>query len=311
MRRTSRRSTARRIGPECVAITAGCNQAFFVAIAGAREGRRRGDAADALVLQPQDGARHARHRGGAPSLPRGGRLRARRRRMHERLLTDRVRAIVLVTPNNPTGAVYPPATIDAFAKLCAERGIALVLDETYRDFIDPDEPPHGCFADDGLAEYGDPALQLLEGLLHSRPSRRRHRRRARRARRDRQNPRYAADLRAARAAARAALGDSGARRLARRQPRRDKSRAQRPSRCAIAELDGWSIGSIGAYFAYVAHPLRRRERRRCLRPARGGRGVLCLPGSYFGPAQEGFLRVAFANVGVEGIGRVPERLGAT
>jgi aspartate/methionine/tyrosine aminotransferase len=42
---------------------------------------------------------------------------------------------VLVTPNNPTGAVYPPETIAAFAALCERRGIWLVLDETYRDFL--------------------------------------------------------------------------------------------------------------------------------------------------------------------------------
>ena len=52
-----------------------------------------------------------------------------------RLVGPRTRAIVLVTPNNPTGAVYPPATIRDFAELCRERGLALVIDETYRDFL--------------------------------------------------------------------------------------------------------------------------------------------------------------------------------
>ncbi len=35
----------------------------------------------------------------------------------EALIDARTRAIVLVTPNNPTGAVYPPQTIAAFAAL--------------------------------------------------------------------------------------------------------------------------------------------------------------------------------------------------
>ena len=65
----------------------------------------------------------------------------------EALIDDRTRAIVLVTPNNPTGAVYPPETIAAFAALCARRGIWLVLDETYRDFLPADvAKPHEVFA---------------------------------------------------------------------------------------------------------------------------------------------------------------------
>ncbi len=52
-----------------------------------------------------------------------------------RLVTPRSRAIVLVTPNNPTGAIYPPETIAAFADLAAARGLWLILDETYRDFL--------------------------------------------------------------------------------------------------------------------------------------------------------------------------------
>ncbi|GHJ87058.1 hypothetical protein NliqN6_3460 [Naganishia liquefaciens] len=48
------------------------------------------------------------------------------------------KAIVLVTPNNPTGATYPPALIDEFADLARERQVALIVDETYRDFLLPD-----------------------------------------------------------------------------------------------------------------------------------------------------------------------------
>ena len=42
---------------------------------------------------------------------------------------------MLVTPNNPTGAVYPRETIHAFYELAKGRGIALVLDETYKDLL--------------------------------------------------------------------------------------------------------------------------------------------------------------------------------
>ena len=46
-----------------------------------------------------------------------------------RLITPRTRAIVLVSPNNPGGAEYPPETVRAFFELARARGIALVLDE--------------------------------------------------------------------------------------------------------------------------------------------------------------------------------------
>jgi aspartate/methionine/tyrosine aminotransferase len=44
----------------------------------------------------------------------------------ERRLTPAVRAIFLVTPNNPTGAIYPADTIAAFADLCRRRDLTLV-----------------------------------------------------------------------------------------------------------------------------------------------------------------------------------------
>ena len=46
-------------------------------------------------------------------------------------ITPRTRAIVTVTPNNPTGAVYPEATLRAINSLCAERGIYHLCDEPY------------------------------------------------------------------------------------------------------------------------------------------------------------------------------------
>lgn len=67
------------------------------------------------------------------------------------LVTPRTRAIVLVSPNNPTGAVYPPELLREFAALARENKVALVLDETYRDFVDG--RPHGLFAETAWREY--------------------------------------------------------------------------------------------------------------------------------------------------------------
>lgn len=49
-------------------------------------------------------------------------------------VTPRTRAIVTVSPNNPTGAVYPQASLRAVNALCAERGVLHVSDEAYAAF---------------------------------------------------------------------------------------------------------------------------------------------------------------------------------
>ena len=50
-------------------------------------------------------------------------------------ITSRTRAIITVSPNNPTGAVYPAATLRAVNQLCAERGIFHISDEAYESFV--------------------------------------------------------------------------------------------------------------------------------------------------------------------------------
>jgi aspartate/methionine/tyrosine aminotransferase len=51
-----------------------------------------------------------------------------------RAVTPRTRAIVTVTPNNPTGAVFPEASLRAVNQLCAERGLFHISDEVYEYF---------------------------------------------------------------------------------------------------------------------------------------------------------------------------------
>jgi aspartate/methionine/tyrosine aminotransferase len=59
------------------------------------------------------------------------------------LITPKTRAIVLVTPNNPTGAIISPTLLAEFGALAVEMGVALVLDETYRELLD--DRPHDLF----------------------------------------------------------------------------------------------------------------------------------------------------------------------
>jgi len=48
-----------------------------------------------------------------------------------RLVTPRTRAIVVINPNNPTGAVYPRATLEAIARLAERFGLVVFSDEIY------------------------------------------------------------------------------------------------------------------------------------------------------------------------------------
>jgi aspartate/methionine/tyrosine aminotransferase len=50
-------------------------------------------------------------------------------------ISKRARAVVLVSPSNPTGAVYSKDTISEIGKLCAKNGIYLITDETYEHFV--------------------------------------------------------------------------------------------------------------------------------------------------------------------------------
>jgi len=57
----------------------------------------------------------------------------------EAALSDRTRAVVTVSPNNPAGAVYDRETLTAINKLCGERGLYHISDEAYEYFTYGDE----------------------------------------------------------------------------------------------------------------------------------------------------------------------------
>lgn len=50
-------------------------------------------------------------------------------------ITDRTRAIVVNTPNNPTGAVYDLKTLIGIAELAINRNLWIIFDECYGDFV--------------------------------------------------------------------------------------------------------------------------------------------------------------------------------
>jgi alanine-synthesizing transaminase len=60
-------------------------------------------------------------------------------------ITDRTKAIVVINPNNPTGAVYSPEILREIADLASERGLIVMADEIY-DKILYDDAVHTTFA---------------------------------------------------------------------------------------------------------------------------------------------------------------------
>ena len=55
-------------------------------------------------------------------------------------ITPRTRAIVTVSPGNPSGVVQPQPVLDAINHLCAERGLFHIHDEAYELFVHGDQP---------------------------------------------------------------------------------------------------------------------------------------------------------------------------
>jgi len=56
------------------------------------------------------------------------------REVIEAAIGERTRAILLCSPNNPTGTVYTDEELERVADICRARGLFLVSDEVYREF---------------------------------------------------------------------------------------------------------------------------------------------------------------------------------
>ena len=218
---------------------------------------------------------------------------------------------MLVTPNNPTGAIYPPAVIEEFHRLAREAGLALVLDETYRDFLPGDAPPHGLFARAdwdrtlvhlysfskvySLTGYRVGALVASGGLLAEVAK--------------------AADCVAICAPAiaqEAAL--YGLNHLAdfRADKRRLVLERVAQFRAVFERNDlAYELICAGAFFAYVRHPFAGTPAVDVAQRLIREENVLCLPGSAFGPDQDGYLRFALANIDGDAMALLGDRLVAS
>ena len=73
-------------------------------------------------------------------------------------ITANTRAVVTISPNNPSGAVYPEADLRELNRLCAERGVYHIHDEAYEYFL-YDGAEH--FSPGSLPDAGDHTISLF------------------------------------------------------------------------------------------------------------------------------------------------------
>lgn len=284
-------------------ITSGCNQAFIcaaMAVAGA------GDTV--LMTNPRYfnhestlamlgiGTRYVDCDAAAGFLPDIEAIRA---------ALPGVRAFAIVSPNNPTGAVYPPELLEAIFEACRAAGVWLILDETYRDFIKA--RPHALLSRDdwregliGLYSFSKSfcipghrlgAVMAGEAVIAQ-------------VTRIMDNLQICAPRAAQSALARAIEPLTGWR----AENRAEIARRAVALRETLTACPDWRIDAMGAYFAYLRHPFPEMDSARVAEGLARRVGVVCLPGSFFGSGQERHLRVAFANADVPTITRLAERL---
>jgi len=311
LRETLARDWSRAYGgairPQEVAITQGCNQAFCAAI------QTLAGAGDEVILPTpwyfnhkmwldMQGIRAVPLRCGPGMVPDADAA--------AKLVSDRSRAIVLVSPNNPSGAEYPAETLRAFADLARARGLALVLDETYRDFDAREGAPHDLFAD---PDWGEVLIHLYSFSKAYRLTGHRVGAVLASAARMAEIEKFLDTV----AICAGQIGQIGA--AWAMENLRDWLAGERAGilacRRAMAEgmaaLPGWRVKGCGAYFAWAEHPwdLPAPElAQRLLREA----GVLLLPGTMFMPEGDAegarHVRIAFANADRDGIAELMRRL---
>ena len=79
----------------------------------------------------------------------------------ERAMTSRTRAVLVVSPNNPTGSFIDRAELLRLERLCAGRGVAIIGDEVFADY----ELEPGALAAAGQVAAGSTALAFALGGL--------------------------------------------------------------------------------------------------------------------------------------------------
>jgi aspartate/methionine/tyrosine aminotransferase len=223
------------------------------------------------------------------------------------LITERTRAILLVTPSNPTGAVTPPHLLNGLLQLAERHGIALVLDETYADFIPGGTRPHDLFS---APVWQENLIQIMSlgktyaltgfraGLLVASESLIHHALKA-------QDTMVVCQPRLTQLALGYAAEHldpwvaDNCRMMARRHER-FHAEFTRPG-------NPFSLVASGSFFAWVRHPFPGQTGRQAARRLVEEAGLLTLPGEVFGPGLEEYLRLALGNISEEAIPQAVSR----
>lgn len=298
-----------KIRPENVAITSGCNQAFAATIATlAAEG-------DEVILPTPWYFNHKMwlDMGGITSVPLptdDGLLPSAE--AAAKLITSKTRAIALVSPNNPGGVEYPAETLTAFRDLCRAHKIALIVDETYRDFDSRSGAPHSLFEDDA---WDDTLIQLYSfskayrltghrvGAMIASPER------LFEAEKFLDTVAICPNQLGQRAAL-WGMENLGPWLAEQRLEILDRAQAITQG-FPVLQNNGWQIKGCGAYFAWMTHPFEIPSDQLAQHMVKDV-GVLCLPGTMFVPNGDDSgakaLRIAFANIDRAGIGQLFDRL---
>lgn len=299
------------IRPAQVAITAGCNQAFTAAMS------TLAGAGDEVILPlpfyfnhkmwlDMQGVRAVTLATGDDLLPDPDRAAA--------LISPRTRAIVLISPNNPAGVEYTATLLRAFYDLARRHGLALILDETYRDFHSRDGAPHDLFTD---PDWDQTLIHLYSFSKAYRLTGHRVGAIMTSEARLGQVEKFLDTV----AICPPQVGQIGA--LWGMRNLRDWLAGERAEILArrdtvtheFARLPEWRLLGCGAYFAYVRHPFARPSDQVAQRMVAAA-SLLVLPGTMFGPRTEqggtgqaeATLRIAFANADQAGLVAVVDRL---
>ncbi|SED32205.1 aminotransferase [Streptomyces melanosporofaciens] len=293
------------VGADQMVVTAGCNQAFCLVAQALTE---PGDEVIEVLPYYFNYDMWLRMNGVVPRYLEPRPDLVPEPEAAEALITRRTKAIVLVTPGNPSGVTIPPDVIADFYALAKRHDIALIVDETYRSFRDTVRPAHDLFADPdwartlvslhsfskdlaipgyrvgavvGSPELNREVMKLLDCVAICPP-------------------------RVGQEAAWAGLTSAQEWRRARADEATEKRRwletvlAERPG--------GFELLSCGGFFGWVRHPFADRGTDDVVRDLITRYDTLVIPGTAFLPDDRQVFRVSFGNVDRAGLTEFAGRL---